>query len=110
MSNINIHKEITDDRHGRYVAIIEGIEGEAEITFTQRAANKISADHTGAPESLRGTGAAFALVEFMIADARENDFKIIALCPYVLAQYAKHPEWQDVFTSKPREKPRFWYW
>lgn len=95
MTAIEIHKE-AGESHGRYVGHIPGIEGEAEITFTNRGPNLISADHTGAPDSMKGTGAALALVEFMIADARKEGFKIIPICPYVKAQYRKHPEWADV--------------
>jgi uncharacterized protein len=36
MPDIDIGKESRDARHGRYVARIAGIEGEAEITFTIR--------------------------------------------------------------------------
>ncbi len=86
---------------GRYVATLDGVDGEAEITFTVRGPALISADHTGAPDSMRGTGAAAKLVEYMIADARTNGFKIIPICPYVKAQYKKHPEWQDVMTVGP---------
>ena len=84
---------------GRYVARIDGVDGEAELIFTVRDSSLISADHTEAPASMRGTGAALALVEHMIGDARANRFKIIPICPYVLAQYRKHPEWSDVMTS-----------
>lgn len=97
MTEIAIDRE-EDGRKGRYVARIAGIEGEAEITFTKRGPDLISADHTGAPDSMKGTGAAKALVEFMIADARRNAFRIIPICPYVRAQYEKHPEWADVMT------------
>ena len=48
---------------------------------------------------MRGTGAAMALVEHMIGDARAGGFKIVPVCPYVLAQYRKHPEWSDVMAS-----------
>lgn len=48
---------------------------------------------------MKGTGAAKALVEHMIADARANGFKVIPLCPYVRAQYSKHPEWSDVIVT-----------
>ena len=88
---------------GRYVAKITDIAAEAELTFTQRGPDLISADHTGAPDSLKGTGAAKALVEFMIADARKNGFKIMPICPYVRAQYAKNPAWRDVMTVPPGE-------
>ncbi len=97
---IHIDKQVNGTA-GRYVAKIDGIEGEAEITFTVRGPTLISADHTGAPDSMRGTGAAAKLVEYMIADARSANFKIIPICPYVRAQYKKHPEWRDVMTVAP---------
>ena len=34
-----------------------------------------------------------------------NAFRIIPVCPYVRAQYARHPEWADLFTTKPGEDP-----
>jgi predicted GNAT family acetyltransferase len=106
MPDIDIRKEERGERHGRYVARIDGIEGEAEITFTKRGPGLISADHTGAPETMRGTGAAAALASFMVEDARKNRFKILPLCPYVRAQYRKHPDWADVMTLAPGEDPK----
>jgi len=97
---ITIEKE-TDGKTGRYVARIAGVEGEAELVFTNLGAALIRADHTNAPASMRGTGAAAALVGHMIADARENGFRIEPVCPYALAQYRKHPEWRDVMTKPP---------
>jgi predicted GNAT family acetyltransferase len=84
---------------GRCVGRIDGVGGPAELHFTIRSPKLISADHTEAPASMRGTGAAMALVEHMIGDARASGFKIIPICPYVLAQYRKHPEWSDVIAS-----------
>jgi predicted GNAT family acetyltransferase len=97
MPELRIEREEAGAK-GRYIARIDGIEGEAELTFTRRGPKLISADHTGAPGSMRGTGAALALVMRMIADARSEGFKIIAFCPYVQAQYRKHPDWSDVMT------------
>ena len=50
-------------------------------------------------------GAAAALVDHLVADARATPFSIIPLCPYVRARYAKHPDWQDVMTVAPGEVP-----
>ena len=102
MPEIVVNKEISA-HGGRYVAKVAGVVAEAELTFTRRSLDLISADHTGAPDSLKGTGAAKALVDFMIADARKNGFKIMPVCPYVRAQYAKNPEWRDVMTLPPGE-------
>lgn len=95
---MHIEKQSADGA-GRYVARIDGIAGEAELTFSARGSQLISADHTNAPDSMRGKGAALALVEALIADARSTGFKIIPTCPYVLAQFKKHPEWQDVMAN-----------
>lgn len=103
MADISITRE-DDGRHGRYVARIAGIDAEAELAFTHRGPGRISADHTGAPEALRGTGAAAALVDRLVADARAQGLRIIPLCPYVAARYAKHPEWRDVMSVAPGEK------
>lgn len=93
-------------RHGRYLARIAGIDAEAELTYTHHGPGLISADQTGAPDALKGTGVATALVDYLIADARSKGFRIIPLCPYVRARYKKHPDWQDVMTVKPGEEPQ----
>ena len=102
---IEITKEQRTAERGRYVARIPGVAGEAELTFTVLGPKLISADHTEAPEAMRGTGAAAALVAHMVDDARRNGFRIIPICPYVTAQYKKHPDWADVFASKSSGKP-----
>lgn len=105
MTDFIFAREESDARHGRFTARVEGRDGLAEVTYTRRGPGRISADHTGAPESLRGTGAAAALVAHMIAEARASGTKIIPLCPYVRAQYEKHPDWADVMTVAPGETP-----
>ena len=104
MSTIAITIE-DDGRHGRYVARVERIDAEAELTFTHREPKLIGADHTGGPAALRGSGAAAAPVDFLIADARSSGFRFIPICPYVRPCYAKHPQWQDVMTVAPGETP-----
>ena len=105
MNAITVTLENRDDRHGRYVARVDGKQGEAELAFTWRGEHLLSADHTGTPEALRGLGLATALVERLVADARLAGFKIIPLCPFVRAKYLEHPDWADVMTVAPGELP-----
>ncbi|MZR14684.1 N-acetyltransferase [Maritimibacter sp. DP07] len=79
---------------GRYVAVVDG--HEAELTFSRLGSVSVIADHTGVPEALKGRGVGQALVEALVADARAQGFTIVPLCPFVRAQYARHPEWSDV--------------
>ncbi|MEC7764476.1 MAG: GNAT family N-acetyltransferase [Pseudomonadota bacterium] len=90
---MDVTKE-TGETKGRFVAVVDG--HEAELTYSRASDTLIIADHTGVPEELKGKGVGQALVEALIADARENGYRIIPLCPFVKAQYARHPEWSDV--------------
>ena len=80
---------------GRFV-IRKGGE-EAELTYSITTPTLVIADHTGVPDRFRGTGAGLALVQALVAAAREDGFKVVPLCPYVNATRKKHPEWADVF-------------
>jgi predicted GNAT family acetyltransferase len=80
---------------GRFVIRKGG--DEAELTYSITTPTLIIADHTGVPDSFRGTGAGLALVEALVAAARAEGFKVVPLCPFVNAQRKKHPEWADVF-------------
>lgn len=89
-----ITREVTGSK-GRYVIRQHG--EEAEVTFSITSSTLIIADHTGVPDSFRGTGAGLALVTRMVEDARAEGVKIMPLCPFVNATRKKHPEWADVF-------------
>lgn len=95
-----VSPSITLERHGakgRYVAVVDGIDESAELTFSIVNDHLIIADHTGVPDAMRGLGIGKALVERLVADAKTKQVKIVPLCPYVNAQRQKHPEWADVF-------------
>lgn len=89
MTDINITKKVRDARHGRYVAVIAGLAGEAELTFTHRSERVISADHTGVPDAMSGRGVAKALYDFMLDDARNTGFRIIPICPFVRNEFER---------------------
>jgi uncharacterized protein len=98
MTSIAITREMTLAK-GRYVGLIESVEGEAELTFVRTSPTQIDADHTFAPDTMRGTGIAKALVERMVADARAEGIRIVPTCTYVQAQFARHPDWSDVLAQ-----------
>jgi len=85
------------ETRGRFV-IRRGGE-EAELTYSVTTPELFIADHTGVPDSFRGTGAGVALVRALVEAARADGFKVVPLCPFVKAQSHKHPEWADVFAG-----------
>ena len=94
MSNFDITREVNGSR-GRCVVRHDGLE--AELTYSISSPTMVIADHTGVPESLRGSGVGLAMVEQLVADARSEGFKIVPLCPFVNAQRRRHPDWSDAF-------------
>lgn len=99
MTDIAIARTDTGSK-ARYEARVPGIGEPAELTISKVSDTLIIADHTYAPDAMRGMGVAAALVSRLISDARSTGQKIIPLCPYVKAQSLKHAaEWADVIQS-----------
>ena len=99
MSNQIMVTRSEDGSKGRYEARVVGRDGAGELTFSRMSPTKVIADHTAVDDSLRGTGVGKALVERLISDARSEGFCIVPLCPFVRAQYKRHPEWSDVMDA-----------
>lgn len=53
---------------------------------------KLTVYHTEVNPEYEGKGFAKILLERLVSYARENDLKIVPLCPYVFAQFKRHPE------------------
>ena len=98
MSELTITREDQPTR-GRYVARIDGINAEAEMTFSKASDTLIIADHTSVPDAFRGRGVGRALFDRLVSDARKGGVKIVPLCPFVNAERQKRPEWSDVFQT-----------
>jgi predicted GNAT family acetyltransferase len=98
MAEVKITREEGPTK-GRYVARAEGIDAEAELTYSRSSPTLIIADHTGVPDAFRGQGIGRQLAARMVEDARKEGVKIFVLCPFVNAERKKHPEWADVFQN-----------
>lgn len=89
MTDIRITREDTDTK-ARYVARIEGVVGEGELTLSKASEKLIIVDHTAVPDTMRGMGVAGALAKQVIADARAAGQKIVPLCPFFSAYVSRH--------------------
>lgn len=91
-------KHNESERGGEFV-IEENGNRAAEMTYTKAGEGLISIDHTFVEHDFRGEGIAKDLVATGVNFARENNLKIIPLCPYAKAVIAKTPEYQDVLAN-----------
>lgn len=61
--------------------------------------NNLNAYHTEA--MIEGKGFAKKLLEAMVAYARDHRLKVMPYCPYVHAQFIRHPEqYSDIWNPK----------
>ncbi|WP_331487317.1 GNAT family N-acetyltransferase [Macrococcoides caseolyticum] len=68
---------------------------DAEITF-QSSGDAIVIDHTYTDPKLRGQGIAKQLVERAVDYARENNLKVVPLCPYARVVMERDLEMQSL--------------
>lgn len=68
----------------------------AEITYKDKDANTIIADHTYVSDELRGQGIAGKLFDRLIEFAREENKKIVPLCSYVKVKMERSAEYEDL--------------
>jgi predicted GNAT family acetyltransferase len=93
-------ESVTITRHeagskGEYHAHVAGSAHIGRLTWITRGGARV-AEHTLVPPEIGGRGVASKLVDALIADAREQHFKVVPECSYVAAAFQKHPEWADL--------------
>lgn len=69
-----------------HLALLEYIRAGSNITYT----------HTEIPPNLEGMGIGSKLARHALAFARDNDLKVILICPFVTGYLRRHPEYQPL--------------
>ena len=77
----------------------EGGKRLGEMTYSRVDERLVIIDHTEVSPSLAGKGMGRKLLDALVAWARESKTKVMATCPYALAQFAKDPSIRDVFSE-----------
>ncbi|MGR3741333.1 GNAT family N-acetyltransferase [Companilactobacillus sp. DQM5] len=94
-----IKMEFDAERHRFFIE--ENGEFIGEIKFTPINNSKvISTDHTFVKESHRGKGLARQFVQTVIDYAKENNLKILPICPYAKKVFNQEPDIRDILEEK----------
>ncbi len=93
--------EIKREEHGKKGAffIEQDSEWVAEMTYVKSGENEITIDHTEVDKSLQDKGVGKDLVAEGVKYARENNLKIVPVCPFVKKIIDETPEFQDVLAG-----------
>ena len=96
--NNDIQLELDSHHRGRFfVADAEEVLAKMDIAVMKE---NLVVYHTEVSEKLRGLGIAPKLLNRLVQYARDNNLKIVPLCPFVHAQFKRHPEqYEDVWNK-----------
>lgn len=95
IKRMNIQHEISETK-GAFFIEKEG-ERIAELTYTKNGTYRIILDHTEVSDSHKGEGLGKKLVYHSADYARENDLKILPLCPFARTIFLRNKdEFSDV--------------
>ena len=68
----------------------------AELVYTKPSADKMIIEHTEVDNTLAGKKVGLQLVTMAVDYARQQNLKIIPLCPFAKSVFDKKPELRDV--------------
>jgi uncharacterized protein len=94
-----IRLELNDKGHGSFYIMEEN----DRIAFMEIGIGegRLTAYHTEVSPKAEGKGLAKKLLSYMVAYARQHHLKVIPLCPFVNAQFKRHPEeYTDVWERR----------
>jgi len=89
--------EIVDDRaHHRFELTVDG---HLAVSYYELDGNVLSFIHTEVQPELGGKGIGSRLVKGALDRVRAEGLKVVAVCPFVKAWIAGHPEYKDLLKT-----------
>ena len=88
-------KQNNKETKGEFVAFLDGKQA-GLMTYSWAGAEKFIINHTEVEPEFNGKGVGKELVYKAVEFARENNLKIIPLCPFATATFKKNEEIRDV--------------
>lgn len=85
-----------EEEAGRIVLKDQEGKEAGEITFTREGDDVIIIDHTGVEQAHRGQGLAGELVNKVVEKAKEENLKVMPVCPFAKKQFEEHTDYQAV--------------
>jgi hypothetical protein len=100
MTDISVSRETGRDG-GRLTAAVDG--HVSELVFALRpaaGASALVALHTHVPSALSGRGVGLALVEALVAEARERGAGVDPQCSFVRRMMERRDDWRDLIVGE----------
>ncbi len=64
-----------------------------------RAEDKMYLTHTEVPSELEGKGIASSMAKQVLQQIKDENLKLVPLCPFVASYVKRHPEWKEILAE-----------
>lgn len=91
-------KQIDDEKNGAFV-VLDGDKKAGEMSYVWAGDDKIIIDHTEVDEAYGGQGIGKKVLLALVDWTKNNNIKVIPLCPFAKAQFDKNTEIRDVLSQ-----------
>ena len=85
----NIEKKRFETEVENKIALIEYI----------RAEDKMYLTHTEVPKALEGKGIASSMTKQVLQQIKDENLKLVPLCPFIASYIRRHPEWKEILAK-----------
>jgi predicted GNAT family acetyltransferase len=72
------------------------VEGSTAFVEYKRSKDWLFLNHTEVPQAIEGKGVAGAIVQKTLQYAKDNNYRIVPICPFVQSFLKRHPEWNEI--------------
>lgn len=77
------------------------VEVENKIALIEyiRAEDKMYLTHTEVPTELEGKGIASSMAKQVLQQIKDENLKLVPLCPFIASYIKRHPEWKEILAK-----------
>ena len=77
------------------------VEVENKIALIEyiRAEDKMYLTHTEVPTELEGKGIASSMAKQVLQHIKDENLKLVPLCPFIASYIKRHPEWKEILAK-----------
>lgn len=88
-------KQFDEENKGAFEAYEDG-KKIGEMTYSKAGPDKIIVDHTEVDPAQKGQGVGKVLLNKLVEYAREQNVKVLPLCPFAASMFQKNVDIRDV--------------
>jgi len=91
--------KIKENKEKKRFEVEVEVENKLALIEYIRAEDKMYLTHTEVPSELEGKGIASSMAKQVLQQIKDEDLKLVPLCPFIASYVKRHPEWKEILAE-----------